>query len=79
MIDTTEDFFIIPYKKESDIRDAILWKRLQELTLKDLQDAIEIIISVCDSFINSKSQCTDCPLHNNKGCMLQKIPMDWKG
>ena len=79
LVDTTDDFYQIPYKNESEIRDAFLWKRLQELTLKDVQDAVEVLICICDSFINTKSQCIGCPLHNINGCMLQKIPMDWKG
>ena len=77
-VDTKEDFFNIPYKNTEEIRDAVLWKRLQNITLKDVQDAVETLIFICDAFINTKTQCEGCPLHNNHGCKLNKIPIDWR-
>lgn len=76
-ITTEEDFFRIKYRSEKDIRDVLYWKRLSELTTKDVHEAIYTLIIVCEYFINSHEQCKGCPLFNNY-CLLTTIPINWR-
>lgn len=77
LIDGAHDFYRIKYKSEEEIHDALLYKRLQNLTYQDMYDAIRTIICICDVYINSKEQCMNCPLHKAYGCMLQTLPINW--
>lgn len=77
LIDGKDDFYRIQYRTPEEIHDAILYLRLQDLTFNDLYDAVKTIVTVCDVYINSKTQCDDCPLHKSYGCMLQTIPNNW--
>lgn len=74
-----DDFIRLKYKKEEDIHDALLYLKLQNITYQDIYEAMQILIGVCDVYINSKTQCITCPLNKRHGCILQTIPINWKG
>lgn len=76
-LDYKDDFVRISYTSKEEIRDALLYKKLQELTYQDIYEAIQILITVCTYFINSKEQCVHCPLHKKK-CILTTLPINWK-
>ena len=77
LIDGVDDFYRIHYHTQDEIHDALLYKKLQDLTYHDMYDALRTIICICDVYINSKEQCIDCPLHKSYGCMLQTLPINW--
>lgn len=77
-ITTNEDFYRIRYRSEKDIADVIYWKKLSDITTKDLHNAIYIIMLTCDYFINSKEQCKGCPLYKHDRCSLMTIPQNWR-
>lgn len=77
-VTTDDDFYRIKYRSEKDIEDVIFWKKLSNITTKDLHNAIYIILMTCDYFINSKYQCTECPLYKHGQCMLMTIPNNWR-
>lgn len=78
-ITLADDFVRLKYKKEEDIQDALLYLKLQDITYQDIFEAMQILIGVCDVYINSKTQCITCPLNKKHGCILQTIPINWKG
>ena len=77
-ISTKDDFYRIKYRSEREIADAIYWKKLSDITTKDLHNAIYMLIITCDYFINSKNQCLGCPLYRNQKCILTTIPNNWR-
>ena len=77
LIDGVDDFYRIKYSTQEEIHDALLYKKLQELTYNDMYDAVRTLVCICDVFINSKEQCVECPLHKSYGCMLQTLPINW--
>lgn len=77
-IDTDDDFIILSFNDESDIIEAKQWIRLQQLSLKELNEAISIIINVCNYFINTETQCSLCPIKRTRGCLFENIPINWK-
>lgn len=77
-ITTEDDFYRIKYRSEKDIADVIYWKKLSEITIKDLHNAIYILMITCDYFINSKNQCIECPLFKHNQCSLMTIPHNWR-
>ena len=77
-ITTNEDFYRIKYRSEKDIEDVIYWKKLANITAKDIHNALYTLIITCDYFINSKEQCKNCPLYKNKYCILTTIPINWR-
>lgn len=77
-VSTKNDFYRIKYRSEKDIEDVLYWKKLADITTKDLHNALYTIIITCDYFINSKNQCTDCPLFKHNQCILMSIPNNWR-
>lgn len=77
-VSTKDDFYRIKYRSEKDIEDVIYWKKLSEITTKDLHNALYIIMLTCEFFINSKDQCTNCPLFKHNQCSLITIPYNWR-
>lgn len=77
-VTTDDDFYRIRYRSEKDIADVIYWKKLSDITTKDLHNAIYIIMITCDYFINSKNQCNECPLFKHSQCSLMTIPHNWR-
>ena len=77
-VTTDDNFYRIKYRSENEIADVIYWKKLSEITTKDLHNALYILIVTCDYFINSKFQCTECPLHINNECVITTIPNNWR-
>lgn len=77
-VSTSDDFYRIKYRTDKEIEDVIYWKKLANLTNKDLHNAIYTLIITCDYFINSKTQCEGCPLHKDIGCLLMTIPNNWR-
>ena len=77
-VTTDNDFYRIKYRSDKEIADVIYWKKLSEITTKDLHNALYILIVTCDFFINSKTQCTGCPLFINNQCILTTIPNNWR-
>ena len=78
LIDTEEDFYNLKYKQEEDIIEAKGWLRLQNITEKDISEAVKIIMLICNDYINKKEQCNSCPLKKQTGCVFQHIPIDWR-
>jgi len=77
-ITTNEDFYRIKYRSERDIEDVIYWKKLSDITTQDIHNAIYTLIILCEFFINSKTQCLECPLFKNNQCLLNTIPNNWR-
>ena len=77
-ITTEEDFFRIKYRSAEQISDLYFWKRMANVTVKDLHNAIYLLTMTCDYFINSKEQCHGCPLYKNDICLLLTIPNNWR-
>lgn len=77
-ITTNEDFYRIKYRSEKDIADVIYWKKLSDTTTQDIHNAIYTLIILCEFFINSKTQCLECPLFKNNQCLLNIIPNNWR-
>lgn len=77
-VTTNDDFYRIRYRSKKDIEDVIYWKKLSNITTKDIHNAIYILIITCDYFINSKSQCKECPLFKHEKCLLTTIPNNWR-
>ena len=77
-ISTNDNFYRIKYQSEKDIADVIYWKKLGDITSKDVHNAVYILMITCEFFINSKYQCEGCPLHKHKTCMLMTIPNNWR-
>lgn len=77
-VTTEDDFFRIKYRSKRDIEDVIYWKKLSDITTQDLHNAIYILIITCEFFINSKTQCLECPLYKNNQCSLLTIPNNWR-
>ena len=77
-VTTENDFYRIKYRSEKEIADVIYWKKLSEITTKDLHNALYILIITCEFFINSKLQCAGCPLFINKQCIITTIPNNWR-
>ena len=77
-IDTDDDFFNLIYRSEEDIVDARRWIKLQTLTLHDLHEAMHVIVSTCNYFINTSNQCALCPIKRSHGCFFLTIPNNWR-
>ena len=78
-VTTQDDFFRIKYRSKNEIEDAYYWKELSNITFHDLNKAVFLIITVCDYFINSKEQCTNCPLRKKyTKCIFSTIPNNWR-
>jgi len=77
-VSTKDDFYRFKYRTEEEIRDVIYWKKLQNITKSDVHNAIYTLIITCDYFINSKAQCTACPLYKHNYCILTTIPNNWR-
>lgn len=77
-VTTEEDFYRIRYRTESEIEDVIYWKKLENITTKDVTEAVYTLIITCEYFINSKHQCKDCPLKKNTNCLFFDIPYNWR-
>lgn len=77
-ITTQEDFYRVKYRSEKDIQDVLYWKKLSNITAKDIHNAVYTLIITCDYFINSKQQCSACPLFKNNYCILTTIPNNWR-
>ena len=78
LVDAEDDFYRIRYTKEEDIVDARTYLRFKTMQKEDLMNAVMIIITTCDYFINSKSQCAFCPLKRDQGCVFNSNPIDWR-
>jgi hypothetical protein len=78
LIDTAEDFFDMHWSCEEDISAARTYLKIQELTKKELLQAVDTIVMICDYFINSKDQCAPCPLQKRNGCVFTCIPIEWR-
>lgn len=68
----------IEYDSLEEIQDLVMWERLQTITNKDVFQAMYTLIMVCEYYVNSKTQCIECPLQNELGCMLNTIPINWR-
>jgi len=77
-IETKEDFIEIRYTKEEEIQEARDFLNFKQLTKSDLMNAVNMIILVCDHFINKKEQCEPCPLKKKHGCIFDYTPIDWR-
>lgn len=77
-VTTHEDFYRIKYRSEKDIEDVRLYKKMDNLTNRDVQEAVYILFIVCEFFINTKTQCNGCPLFQNNRCMLMTEPINWR-
>lgn len=77
-VTTSEDFYRIRYRSEREIEDVIYWKKLENITTKDVSEAMYILIITCEYFINSKHQCENCPLKKNTKCIFLDIPYNWR-
>lgn len=75
---TDNDFFRIKYRSKHEIADVYFYKRLDDITTKDVEQAIYLLSMICEVFINSKEQCNNCPLKTKKQCMLMTIPINWR-
>ena len=75
---TDNQFQRIDYEEESEINDLLTWQNLQSISRRDVHRAMNILFVVCEYYVNSKSQCEGCPLHNEKGCLLNTIPVNWR-
>lgn len=78
MIDTEEEYYMLRYYSEEDIKEAKEFLKFKELTRKELLNAVNIIILTCDYFINNKEQCSACPLQKKNGCVFTNIPIEWR-
>ena len=77
-IDTTDEFYELRYSKEKDITEARNYLRFKEITRRELFDAVNLVIMVCDFFINKEEQCAPCPLKKKEGCVFTYLPIDWR-
>ena len=77
-VDTTEDFYELRYTNENEIKEAKSYLRFNQITRTELIDAVNIIIMVCDHFINKKEQCEPCPLKKKEGCIFSYLPIEWR-
>ena len=77
-VSTNDNFYRIRYQTEKDISDVIYWKKLANITSKDIHNAVCTLMITCEFFINSKNQCEECPLHKHGTCMLTMIPINWR-
>ena len=77
-IETTEDYLNLPWRREEEIREAQDYLKFQELTRKELIEAVNLIMLTCDYFINEKDQCQPCPLRKREGCIFGRMPIDWR-
>ena len=78
LIETEEDFYTVRYHKREDIQEALDYQHFKELTRGELQQAVNTIILTCEFFLNSKEQCSLCPLQRFEGCVFTTIPLDWR-
>lgn len=77
-IDTDDDYYSLRWTRPEDIREAENYLNFTKLTRRELLDAVNIIILVCDYFINRKEQCNSCPLKKKQGCIFDYTPIDWR-
>lgn len=77
-ITTEEDYYEMRFTREDDIKQARDYMHFQEITRKELIDAVDLIMITCDFFINEKEQCEPCPLKKREGCIFGRIPIDWR-
>ena len=77
-VTTTEDFFRVRYRTDADIADVRLWEKLHNLTFRDINNAVYTLFIVCDYFINTKEQCSECPLKKHIKCIFSDIPINWR-
>lgn len=75
---STYGFQKIKYDTEEEVTDLLIWEKLQTITNKDVFQAAYTLSMVCEYYINSKTQCIECPLQNELGCMLNTIPINWR-
>ena len=78
LLDTKDDSYRILYSKKEDITQLKSWLKFRSLTKKDIMETLNILIIICDFFINTKEQCESCPLKKRTGCVFTKIPIDWE-
>ena len=74
---TTNDFYKLPFNSTDEIKDATLFIKCNSITLRDVYEALITLNTICEFFINSQTQCKECPLHRNH-CILQEIPINWR-
>lgn len=77
-VETEEDFFNLRWFNKEEIQEAENYLRFQTLTRDQLYDAVNIIMTTCDYFINTKEQCEPCPLKKKQGCIFNYTPIDWR-
>ena len=77
-IDTTDDYFDLRYSQEEDIKEARDWLQAKQATLPELKQAVSLIILTCNFYINTKEQCSRCPLRRRFGCVFNTIPLNWR-
>ena len=77
-VSTNDDFFRIKYRSKDEIADVYFFKEIDKITTKDVNQAIYLLATVCEVFINSKEQCNNCPLKKNTNCIFLSIPNDWR-
>ena len=78
LVSTHDDFFRIKYSSKDEIADVYFFKEIDKITTKDVNQAIYLLATVCEVFINSKEQCNNCPLKKNTNCIFLSIPNDWR-
>lgn len=77
-VETEEDYFALRYLSEEELVGARNWLKFQNITNKDLLDAVNLLIITCDYYINSKTQCYSCPLKRKEECIFNYMPIDWR-
>lgn len=78
LIDTEDNFYNLRWTHEESIQEARNYLKFQKLQKQELMDAVILIMTVCEYFINSKTQCANCPLKRKQGCIFYSIPIDWR-
>lgn len=78
LIDDENDFIRIPYDSNDNIKDAKNWLEFKELTETKLTEAANIIIMICEHYINEYNRCEQCPLQRTYGCIIQNAPINWQ-
>jgi len=77
-IDTEEDFYNLRYTNEEQIQEAKTYLKFKKLQKEELMEAVMLLITTCNYFINSKTQCSMCPLKRQHGCIFYSVPIDWR-
>lgn len=77
-VETKDDFFNFRWTEQEEIQEAKDYLKFEELTEKELHEAVTTIILVCEFFLNQKEQCIPCPLKKKEGCLFNYLPIDWR-